>query len=120
MTHERLTIPIFDICVDLFDDREEAQAFFRESHPEEEESKPIASARGVCITSPTCRMVCIFDPDLNIIAHESTHLAGAILKELGIKISISNDEMLAYLVGWLTVRISQFANQPEQEIPLRE
>ena len=103
-----ITVPIFDVYVHLFKDRVEAKAFFQERCPDDEDVKAIESSRGVTITNDNCRMLCVFDGGVPIAAHESVHMAWAILKECGVKVSHSNDEPLAYLAAWLLTETVKF------------
>ncbi|BDU72391.1 hypothetical protein [Mesoterricola silvestris] len=43
----------------------------------------------------------IFDGTYNTVAHEATHIAWKILETCGVKISPTNHEAMAYLVGWI-------------------
>lgn len=41
---------------------------------------------------------------LNIVTHEATHAAGAVLTIAGVDYSYENEEAVAYLVGWVVER----------------
>ena len=104
----RITVPVFDVYVHLFKDRTEAKAFFQERCPDDPDTRSLETARGVTITNDNCRMLCVFDGGMPIAAHESVHMAWAILKECGVKVNAANDEPLAYLTAWLLTETVKF------------
>ena len=101
-----LTVPIFDMDVFLFTDREEAKVFAHEGSLDNPHDRVLETARGCYLTSYSCkRMLCIFDPITRIIAHECVHVANGVIGEVGIKTSPANDELHAYMVGWLVEEV---------------
>ena len=55
-------------------------------------------------------MMMVFWPDrytIPIAAHECVHAAWAILDHVGVEVSQENDEMLAYLVGFLMEKVEK-------------
>lgn len=47
----------------------------------------------------------------SVIAHESTHLAIAVLDYAGIPISVENQETLAYLTGYCTEQVTKYLDK---------
>ena len=45
------------------------------------------------------------------IAHEALHIAGFIAKKRGIQPSFSNDEVIAYLIEWITDKIYELTEK---------
>ena len=109
-----ITIPVFDVDVLLFRDRDEAKAFFL-THTPNDDPRSIGSSHGVCITDDRYRMLCVFDGGIPIAAHESVHMAWAILKECGVRVSASNDEPLAYLTAWILNEVLIFLEETKEK-----
>lgn len=107
--YECVTVPIFDIDIHVFTDRDEAKAFHATRCPSEPVPEELDASRGVCITNEKCRMLCVFEPAPHIIVHESVHMAWEILAECRIKTNQANDEPLAYLASWLSCRVMTLA-----------
>lgn len=104
---KRIPVPLLDNCIFMTDDIEDARAFLKR-HGESEDV--VGDVWGVsyvfCDSSDRWwRMLCVFDNSLQTIVHESTHAAWDILESRYIKVTPDNDEVKAFLVGWL---VSEF------------
>lgn len=101
-------VPLYGFKLHLSIDMTEASAFIK-AHSALEEND-LADISGVSHTFLDAKgtrfwILGIFDGLINTAAHEALHTAWAILDTCHAKVSPSNHEPMAYLIGWLVDEI---------------
>ena len=108
---KKLKLPIFGFPLYMSNDQVELQSLVKKKLMDNVQSEELQNAiddsRGITIKMTTpdgsfYRIMAVFDGDISIVAHEAVHTAYSILECADIKTDKDNDEMLAYLTGWLT------------------
>lgn len=111
MIHRCISLPIFDGAVNvLFTDSSTTGAHWLAKKFPKEPIDPYDWGDAAAFVWTVQRwpwVVLPWDASIDTISHEAVHAAYEYNNALGVKCGYSNQESLAYLVGWLTAR---FAN----------
>jgi len=103
---KRRVTPLYHIPVYFTNDASELIAFWKKHGAEEKEYDQTAKLNGGMYSAfednedRTWRILCVFDGDPGIIAHEATHAAIEVAEHLEINIDFQNSEPVCYLVQW--------------------
>lgn len=106
---EPVRIPVLDVNVYFFYDRDTAIQFIKDNSSSEDEWKVLEKSMGVCYELDakdgyTYRMMCVFDGERNTAIHEAVHMAWFIIHHCGMRVARDNHEILAYLTAWIADR----------------
>lgn len=99
------TCPIYRMSVYFCDDRAQTLALVNKLRTAAgrkcKEPDYYTNADGACTNAGDALVFSVFEPELDLVAHESVHAASKTLREAGIKIHSDDDhENLTYLVEW--------------------
>ncbi len=109
--HHKLKVPMYvsPMHVVWVESAYDGVKFLETMFPNDElELESCADSRTVAFVMPIDDwpwMVLPYDADVDTIAHEAVHAGHLYLSAAGVEVTGTNDEPLAYFVGWLTGRL---------------
>ncbi len=121
---KRRTIPIYRLAVYFSNSEDLARAFLKAHGQDEDEiDELMKDINGLYYSfedknDKTWRMMCVFNGDPSVVAHESVHAAIDIADTLGMTINFENSEPVCYLTQWFfETMLELYPPRPKPKAP---